>query len=821
MTSNNNLSGLLSGEHAKLLDVTDRLRELGLARHMPLPQLVVCGDQSSGKSSVLQSISGVKFPVNDGLCTRFATQVILRRSERKSGGVSIKPGDSSSNEQRQKLEAFSAVHVDFENIPTYMEEAKVIMGLVGDSTFSDATLRVEISGPDQPHLTLVDLPGLIHNPDRSQSPRDIKIVKDLVQKYMAEDRTIILAIMSAKSDPAIQEILQMAQEGDKTGRRTMGIITKPDLLHSGSPTEQKVLSYARNEQTKFGLGWHVVRNADYEECKCPTYDRRAKEVELFSKAPWTGLLTTSLGAEALIVRLSECSYNLTRTELPNVVRQIRSRIANCHTQLKLLGPSRNSASEQRRYLTEIAQDFQHIVLDSVDGQLNRNRYSAKPSRSLRAEVRGLTDAFADSMRYCGRTYKVQGTGYSVLFPVDLDADRTRHAYAATDDRPEDIKDGPYLQMIYDEILKFYVGQEFPSTFNPLLVRDLFQRQSRKWEGIALDYADKVFSEARSFVMELFQQHMEGATYENLSEELVEPALSLRRAVLHDKVTELLTPYTRSHPFSKNARFVRELQETQPKILQEYLSWENNDQNDARFNCTKLASWEEAYYKVALDTFVDNMATLAIENCVLADLHELFSPTMVSEMDDETLKRLASESVETLRNRASATKELETFEDALRVCQGRDTGSLSLASSHVMDSYTTTSDQSPSSTPRYFGAGETARAANGIISPTPAIRLLPDDVFDEGSRLTATHLDQRPRKNSAHTQGEHQVRPGSSASMGSNTSALGGRQRYSRTPSPVQSRGASVSPVVSSSSISSPRTPSKTAKIGSEDEEDDL
>ncbi len=94
---NKPLIGLLREDHAKLLDVTDRLRDLGLDRHLPLPQLVVCGDQSSGKSSVLESISGVKFPVNEGLCTRFATKVVLRRSAAEAGSVSIEPGESASD----------------------------------------------------------------------------------------------------------------------------------------------------------------------------------------------------------------------------------------------------------------------------------------------------------------------------------------------------------------------------------------------------------------------------------------------------------------------------------------------------------------------------------------------------------------------------------------------------------------------------------------------------------------------------------------------------------------------------------------------------
>jgi len=73
------LEGLQSGQHLQLLDMVDKLCAQGLSSLFPLPQLIVCGDQSSGKSSVLAAISGIPFPKKDNLCTRFATEVILRR----------------------------------------------------------------------------------------------------------------------------------------------------------------------------------------------------------------------------------------------------------------------------------------------------------------------------------------------------------------------------------------------------------------------------------------------------------------------------------------------------------------------------------------------------------------------------------------------------------------------------------------------------------------------------------------------------------------------------------------------------------------------
>src|SRR5580700_561694 len=75
---------LQTAEQMKLLDAIDSLRAVGIGEFTALPQLVVCGDQSSGKSSVLEAISGVPFPRKADVCTRFATEVSLRRAPRDS-----------------------------------------------------------------------------------------------------------------------------------------------------------------------------------------------------------------------------------------------------------------------------------------------------------------------------------------------------------------------------------------------------------------------------------------------------------------------------------------------------------------------------------------------------------------------------------------------------------------------------------------------------------------------------------------------------------------------------------------------------------------
>lgn len=69
------LEALQTDEQRKVLDIVDALRRQGLSGILELPQIVVCGDQSSGKSSVLEAITEIPFPRNENLCTRFATEV--------------------------------------------------------------------------------------------------------------------------------------------------------------------------------------------------------------------------------------------------------------------------------------------------------------------------------------------------------------------------------------------------------------------------------------------------------------------------------------------------------------------------------------------------------------------------------------------------------------------------------------------------------------------------------------------------------------------------------------------------------------------------
>jgi GTPase SAR1 family protein len=90
-----------------LLNKIDKLFASGVGEYISLPQLVVVGDQSSGKSSVLEGLTELPFPRDSGLCTRFATQITFRRAQTTNISVSIIPGSGSSDEHVGKVRQWS------------------------------------------------------------------------------------------------------------------------------------------------------------------------------------------------------------------------------------------------------------------------------------------------------------------------------------------------------------------------------------------------------------------------------------------------------------------------------------------------------------------------------------------------------------------------------------------------------------------------------------------------------------------------------------------------------------------------------------------
>jgi hypothetical protein len=107
-------------------------------------------------------------------------------------------------------------------------------------TFSDDVLYLEVCGPEQAHLSVIDTPGIFKRTKQGVTTKaDIQIVKSIVQGYMENPRSVILTVIPANVDIATQEILEIAKEVDSEGQRILRVLTKPDLVDRGA--EQAVV----------------------------------------------------------------------------------------------------------------------------------------------------------------------------------------------------------------------------------------------------------------------------------------------------------------------------------------------------------------------------------------------------------------------------------------------------------------------------------------------------------------------------------------------------------------------------------------------------
>lgn len=410
--NNEILDGLCSKDQLELLDSVDRLRSQGIDHYISLPQIIVCGDQSSGKSSVLEAISGVSFPVKSNLCTRFPTELILRKTADVGVSVSIVPHHSHSESESASLKNFRETLDDFDALPELIEKAKKAMAIGSFSrAFSNDLLRIEVSGPDRPHLTIVDLPGLIHSETKQQSTADIELVQEVVKSYMKEPRSIILAVVSAKNDYANQIVLKLARAADESGTRTLGVITKPDTLVSGSDSETMYVSLAHNLGVEFRLGWHVLRNMDSETGSWSLSKRNENERHFFSKGIWATLPESILGIASLRERLSKLLLAQIATELPSLIEEIELQSIACRTQIRKLGRPRTNIEEQRRYLLTLSQNFQSLTKAAVDGTYNDMffddaRTDAGYQKRIRAVIQNLNQSFAETIAHEGHRYVI-------------------------------------------------------------------------------------------------------------------------------------------------------------------------------------------------------------------------------------------------------------------------------------------------------------------------------------------------------------------------------------------------------------------------------
>ncbi|GKZ37936.1 hypothetical protein AbraIFM66950_009799 [Aspergillus brasiliensis] len=720
---------------SELLKKVDKLREKNIGKHVPLPQLLVVGDQSSGKSSLLASLTKIPFPRDLELCTRYATQITSGREAESSVDICIIPSGDASAEHKKNLRNFRKKLRGVENLrmefSAILEEVNHSMGIRSNlsskegSVFSKDVLRIELCGPEEDYLTVIDVPGIFRDPtDGFTTDNDIELVREMVKGYIKDARTVILAILPSNVDLATQEILKLAKDYDANGERTLGVLTKPDLVIEHH-AKAAVCALVLGDKRPLTPGYHLVRNQGAD--KITSFDHEEGE-KMFNSYPWNSLPRDRIGIHALRQRLGKLLSGVTEREFPELRQQIYAQIESCQKSLNDLGPARHTEQEKRAILCGIARRFQIFTRAAREARYSEDAEFADGELRLLTRLINLGDIFSSA-------FKSKALLYAFDCPVLKTAGNNKGskvqsntvAQKATTNQPGvpleyttasgaiDTRKFPELEQIIGRaispadpkdnikawIRNIYLGSRgFDlGTFGYNIFANVFKLQTTKWKSMTREYMSHTIIVVHRFLGMVLDKvcatkQLRDKIWSSITGELVQRyKLAMSTAMTVVSVERSCPPYTLNHYFSSNLQKIRGTRvakalegnargeitsvrngqniysPTKVVVHLDAVKETASDRGNMEHLIEEIHDMLWSYYKVARKRFVDNVHMQAMTYCLLTGPDsplDVFSQEWVINLSVDKLEEIASESRETRVQRMNLEQKVEDLKSALEI-----------------------------------------------------------------------------------------------------------------------------------------------------------
>lgn len=429
----------------QLIHAIQRLEALNIdATLESVPKFVVIGDQSAGKSSVIEAICDIQLPRNEGTCTRCPYQISTTSSgpdgswsckisivKKYAYRPEIRAGHNGASFNRwgdQETQVFEFVtlhskqdlevalcraqlavlnpHQDpqsFRNVP--IKRGHVHAQKVG---FSPNIISLDIAAPNLPDLSFYDLPGAINTMGDESQEFLVEFVETLLKRYIQDEEAHIVLACAANQDLEVSTALRFLRQCKAT-QRALGVLTKPDLVDA-TPGKIKFFDdLLHGKQYKLGGGWFVTRQLSQKELNgehALTHEQaRQIEANFFAAGAWS----TTLGAYANrfgIPNLQHCiSRELTDDivrKLPTIVARVQGRLSSLNDELAMFPEQAAPQTASLTVITEIDRVKTAIIAQiNADSNIStfRNDYRemyrnlGKRLRNLKPEVVWVTPGY--------------------------------------------------------------------------------------------------------------------------------------------------------------------------------------------------------------------------------------------------------------------------------------------------------------------------------------------------------------------------------------------------------------------------------------------
>ncbi|KAG9123954.1 hypothetical protein FRC07_013378 [Ceratobasidium sp. 392] len=580
----------------KLLDLVNRLHNTGIQSDIDLPQICVVGSQSAGKSSLIESISGIKLPRATGTCTRCPTECRLAFSTEPWSCMVylrfLKDQDGNDISPVRNI-PFGGVITEKEDVEERLRRAQLaILNPSVDATsylndtypktsanavaFSENFVSVEISGPDVTNLSFCDLPGIIANVREGSDEGDIELVKRLVTSYIQKESCIILLTVTCETDFENQGARSLAKQYDPQGKRTIGVLTKPDRIEKGE--EQKWLGFVRGETEVLAKGWFCVKQPSPSELEqeLTWQEARNREEEFFkTRNPWSSQEMTvrhHFGTARLTSRLSEILSDQIAKRMPSLLEEIYRLTQGTSVSLRAL-PAEISEDPAGAVLS-LVMDFHREVATHVegipegDGLIQQIR---KAQDKFRQAIRRSAPDFRPFKRPANDEEKAKiPTMPDVVF---LNEEET----AGT----EDISDRTLFEGDIRKMSTEARTRELPNNVPFIVKRKLIKSFMDMWNGptmTLLEDVERILSVyMRQLVDRFFKQHNHGGLHNAVGAIVADRIMGCREHA--DSQTEFALNIENNQTFTTNVHYLADYKE---KFAGYYMSVRKAQQGEDKF-----------------------------------------------------------------------------------------------------------------------------------------------------------------------------------------------------------------------------------------------
>jgi len=343
----------------QLLPVINKLQDVFSAiggDRIDLPQICVIGSQSSGKSSVLEHIVGKDFlPRGSGIVTRRPLVLQLHNI--------APPKKGQPQEWGEFLHQPNKIYTDFDKIREEIDAET--LRHCGPKGISNNAIRLSIYSPNVLNLTLVDLPGLTKVTIPGQ-PADLPDqIRKMATHYISNPNAIILCVSAGNTDIATSDGIQLAQQLDPDGHRTLGVVTKIDIMDKGTDAMDVLTGQVIPLQLGF-IGVVMRSQQDIKDGKAISEALKDEE-KFFATHPSYRAISQRLGTRFLTRTLNSILMNHIRKSLPELKARISKMTQDCQQEMASYGDS--LFQNKSGMLLNIINMFSKDYSSAIDGKL--------------------------------------------------------------------------------------------------------------------------------------------------------------------------------------------------------------------------------------------------------------------------------------------------------------------------------------------------------------------------------------------------------------------------------------------------------------------